>query len=208
MIIPPGLVGYDPNYRSSTPYDPALANKLLDRFGYKRGIDGYRTLPDGSPLQINIQRESSATSQGVAEIWKRGLDQIGIRAEQPVGNFADNMKAGTNCKLMMWTSAWVADFPDGENFLQLLYGPNAEQGNLGCYQSAAFDALYKKAISLPPGAERLQLYATMNRQMEADTAWRMGVVRMRNWVARPWIIGFKKHPIMHASWAYIDVLPH
>src|SRR3981081_154866 len=43
--IPPGVVGYDPNYRSRYHYDPVLANKLLDYFGYKRGADGYRTLP-------------------------------------------------------------------------------------------------------------------------------------------------------------------
>ena len=38
-IIPPGVVGYNPNYRSSIQYDPDLANRLLDRFGYKKSAD-------------------------------------------------------------------------------------------------------------------------------------------------------------------------
>jgi ABC-type transport system substrate-binding protein len=208
MVVPDGVVGHDPQYRSSIAYDIPLANKLLDHFGYKRGADGFRTMPDGQPLMLRITNEPNASSKVVSEIWKRGLDQIGIRADYPVSNFADNLKAATECKLMMWGGAWHADFPDGENFLQLLYGPNAGQGNNGCYQSPAYDALYKKAIALPPGPERNQLYAQMSRQMEADTAWSLHVSRVRNWLVRPWVKGFKKHPILHSDWQYMDIEKH
>ena len=44
----------------------------------------------------------------------------------------------------------IADFPEGENFAQLLYGPNSGKGNLSCYQSKAYDALYQQALTLPP----------------------------------------------------------
>jgi ABC-type transport system substrate-binding protein len=205
MIIPPGIVGHDPDYRRLAGYDIAVANKLLDRFGYKKGADGYRLTPDGKPLILRISREAALIYQEQAELWKRGLDQIGIRAEHPVSNFADNQKAAIECRLMMWGSAWNADYPDGENFLQLLYGPNARQGNNACYESAAFDALYKKAIALPPGAERTRLYAQMNRQAEVDGPWILHTWRIRNWLARPWVKGFKKHPILNAPWMYLDV---
>ncbi|HTD03225.1 ABC transporter substrate-binding protein, partial [Undibacterium sp.] len=208
MIIPVGVVGYDPGYRSSVQYDINLANKLLDHFGYKRGADGYRTMPDGSPLLIKKTTEAQSEKKVQSEILKRGLDKIGIKVDFNVGNFADNLKAGTNCQLQMWSAAWNADFPDGENFLQLLYGPKAAQGNHACYESAAYDALYKKAISLPLGAERNKLYVQMNRQMEADTPWIMHTTRIRSWLVRPWVKGFKKHPILHADWAYLDVDKH
>jgi ABC-type transport system substrate-binding protein len=208
MIMPPSVAGYDPDYRSSIRYDPELANKLLDKFGYRRGADGYRTTPDGKPLTVRIYRESALVYQEMAELWKRGLDKIGIRSEHPVGNFADNQKLAIECKLMMWSSGWNADFPDGENFLQLLYGPNAGKGNHSCYQSPAFDAMYAKATTLPPGTERNRLYAKMNRQVEVDGAWMVGVWRIRNYVAQPWVKGFKKHPILHAEWPYLDVGRH
>ena len=207
-IIPPGIVGHDPTYRSSIAYDILLANKLLDRFGYRRGADGYRTMPDGSPLLLKKTVEASATYKVMSEIWKRGLDQIGIRIEFPVSNFADNLKAASACKLSMWGGAWNADFPDGENFLQLLQGAKAGRGNHACYESAAYDALYSKAISMPLGAERNRLYAQMNRQMEADTPWALHSTRIRSWLYRPWIKGYKKHPIMHSDWAFIDVEKH
>ena len=205
MMVPAGVVGHDPDYRSSIVYDPVLANRLLDYFGYKRGKDGYRSLPDGKPLLLKIHTSASASAKLVSEIWKRGLDQIGLRVAFVVSNFADNVRAATECKLMMWGSAWHADFPEGENFVQLLYGPNAGRGNHSCYHSVAFDSLYRQAIGLPPGRQRSRLYVKMSQQMEADTAWALHVSRVRNWLVRPWVRGFKKHPILQSDWQYLDV---
>ena len=106
---------------------------------------------------------------------------------------------------MMWGGAWHADYPDGENFLQLLYGPNAGKGNYGCYRSEAYDSLYRQAATLPQGNERNALYVQMNRQMEADTPWVLHVSRTRNWLVRPHVQGFKKHPILLSDWQYLDV---
>ena len=204
-IVPVGVQGYDPAYRASFTYDPVLANKLLDHFGYKRGADGYRTLPDGKPLLIRINSEANSTSKIISEIWKRGLDLTGIRAEFPTQNFADNLKAATQCRLMMWGAAWHADYPEGENFAQMLYGPNAGQGNHACYESPAFDKLYKQMQATPAGPERLPIFNQMSRQMEADSVWGMHVSRLRNWLVRPGVKGFKKHPFMQSEWAFIDI---
>ena len=207
-IVPVGVQGHDPAYRSSLVYDPVLSNKLLDRFGYKRNADGYRSLPDGKPLIIRISSQPDGASKIGAEIWKRGLDKVGIRAEFPTQSFADNLKAADQCKLMMWGAAWHADYPEGENFAQALYGPNAGQGNHACYESAAFDTLYRTMQATPPGPERLPLYEQMTRQMEADSVWGMHVSRVRNWLVRPWVKGFRKHPFMESEWAYIDIEKH
>ena len=208
MPVPRGVVGHDPDYRSSIPYDIDLANRLLDHFGYKRGPDGYRNFPDGTTLEATMNREPDSVSRLYGELWKRGLDQIGIRLKLAFSNFADNMKAATECKLAMWGSAWYADFPEGENFLQLLYGPNSGQGNHSCYQSATFDALYKQFVATAPGAERNKLAVEMSRQIEADTPWALHSSRFRNWLVRPWVKGFKKHPIMQSDWKYLDVEKH
>jgi len=205
-MVPPGVVGNDPGYRSSIGYDIKLANQLLDYFGYKRGADGYRTMPDGTPLLIKKATESKADQKVQAEIWKKGLEKIGIRVEFNIGNFADNMKAASACQLQMWTGAWAADFPDGENFLQLLTSAKAGRGNHACYESPAYDSLYKSAVALAPGEARTRLYREMNRQMEADTPWVLHTTRIRNWITSARVKGYKKHPILHACWEYIDVI--
>ena len=205
MMVPPGVAGHNPEYVSSITHDSELASRLLDYFGYKKQADGYRTMPDGSPLLLRIRTDASASARTISEIWKRGLDRIGLKVAFEVGNFADNLKDAAGCRLMMWGGAWHADYPDGENFLQLLYGPNAGKGNYGCYRSEAYDTLYRQAAALPQGSERNALYVQMNRQMEADTPWVLHVSRTRNWLVRPHVQGFKKHPILLSDWQYLDV---
>lgn len=105
----------------------------------------------------------------------------------------------------MMGAAWTADYPDGDNFMQLLYGPNSSQSNNGCYESKAFDTLYEQSRRLPDSSERNRLFKQMNRQMEADTAWVLHVTRRSTRLIRPQITGYKKHPILHAEWLYMDI---
>jgi ABC-type transport system substrate-binding protein len=207
MPIPAGVVGHDPRYRSINAFDPALANRLLDRFGYAKGKGGWRTLPDGSALVLRLATGTSALEREFNELWKKSMDAIGVRIEFDAGKFADHLKAAKACKLMMWGAAWTADYPDGENFMQLLYGPNVGQSNNGCYESQAFDAFYRKAVRLPNSPERNLLFLEMTRQMEVDGAWSMHVSRERNQLIRPWVQGYKKHPILHAEYVYMDLAP-
>jgi ABC-type transport system substrate-binding protein len=207
MPIPPGVVGYEPGYKAVDQYDPLLANKLLDHFGYKVGADGWRTMPDGKPLVLHIATESGLAGRQFNELWQKSLERVKLKVVFDISKFGDNLKAAKACKLMMWGQAWTADIPDGDNFIQLLYGPNTGQSNNGCYESKAFDAFYEKARRLPDSPERRQLYLEMTRQMQVDGAWRIGVSRLRNQLIRPWVQGYKRHPIIHAEWQYLDIDP-
>ncbi len=207
MPIPAGVVGHDPRYRSINQYDPDLANRLLDYFGYKRGADGYRTLPDGKPLVLRYATGPSAVERDYNELWKKSMDVIGIRIQFDISKFADHLKAAKACHLMMWGAAWTADYPDGDNFMQLLYGPNTGQSNNGCYESKAFDAFYEKSVKLPGSPERNRLFLEMTRQMEVDGAWSLHVSRERNQLLRPWVKGYKKHPILHTEFQFMDLEP-
>jgi len=207
MPIPAGVVGHDPSYRSINRHDPALANKLLDYFKYAHGKDGYRTLPDGKPLTLRYASGTSALDREFNELWKKSMDAIGIRIEFQVTKFADRVKAAKACQLMMSGFGWIADYPDGDNFMQLLYGPNSQQSNNGCYESKAFDAFYEKSTRIPDSPERNRLFLEMTRQMEVDGAWSLHVSRERNQLLWPWTLGFKKHPALQAEFVYMDLAP-
>ncbi len=204
MLVPAGVNGHNPKYRSSIGYNPTLANKLLDHFGYKKGADGYRNLPNGKALVLKINTESGSSSLMYSELWKKNLDAIGIRADFRVSNFADNLKAATQCQYMIWGGAWHADYPEGENFTQLLYGPNVGRGNQSCYSSSAYDGLYKQAMQQPP-EKRMPYYEKMSRQIEADNPLILQDTRIRNWVIQSHVQGFKAHPIMNSNWQYLDI---
>jgi ABC-type transport system substrate-binding protein len=207
MPIPSGVVGHDANWKPLSNYDPAFANRLLDRFGYKKGADGYRTQPDGKPLVLRFATGTSAIDRQYNELWKKNMDAIGLRIDFQQGKFADHLKAAKVCQLMMWQAAWSADYPDGENFMQLLYGPNTGQSNNGCYESKAYDAFYEKMLKLPDSPERNRLFLEMTRQMEVDGAWILQTSRERNQLIWPWVKGYKKHPILHAEFIYMDLEP-
>jgi ABC-type transport system substrate-binding protein len=207
MPIPPGVVGHDPRYRSLNPYDPELANKLLDHFGFKKGADGYRRLPDGKPLVLKLASGTSTLEREQNELWKKSMDVIGVHIDFQISKFADHLKAARACQLMMWGAGWTADYPDGDNFMQLLYGPNSHQSNNGCYQSPAFDAFYVKSTQIPDSPERNRLFLEMTRQMEVDGAWSLHETQLRNALLRPWVRGYKAHPILQAPWQNMDIQP-
>lgn len=205
--VPPGVVGHDPQYRSIIRYDPVLANQLLDYFGFRKGPDGYRKNPDGTPLAIVLTSEPQAISREYDELWKRNLDAVGLRFESRKNAFSDNIKAARACQLAMWGAAWGADYPDGEDFTQLLYGPNVHEANNACYQSTAFDKLFDAARRMPDSPARTRLFDMMSRQMEVDGVWRLGVARYRNVLVHPWLVGYRYHPIVPAVFQYLDLDP-
>jgi ABC-type transport system substrate-binding protein len=203
--IPPGVAGHDPRYRSGIPFDPRMANALLDRFGYKRGQDGYRTQPNGNPLVIRYSSSPTERDRQFDELMKRSLDSIGVRLEIHKDRFAELIKLENDCRLMMRTSAWIADYPDGDNFMQLLYGPNSGQSNNACYQSPEFDRRYEKSRRLPDGPERDKLYREMARLIEVHTVWILADSRYRNVLLQPNVVGYKRHPVLHVEWLYLDL---
>ncbi|HTE15498.1 MAG TPA: ABC transporter substrate-binding protein [Burkholderiales bacterium] len=203
--IPPGVAGHEPQYRNSIAYDPRLANALLDKFGYRRSADGYRQQPDGKYLILKYYSSPSERDRQFDELMKRSLDAIGVRVEIHKDRFAELIKLANQCRLMMKHATWIADYPDGDNFMQLLYGPNTGQTNSACYRSSAFDARYEKSRRMPDSAQRNQLYREMTRQMEVDTAWLLTDSRYRNVLLQPYVIGYKKSAVNAAEWMYMDI---
>jgi len=203
--IPPGVAGHDPDYRTSTPHDPRAANALLDKFGYRKGPDGHRRMPDGGPLVIRYSSSPTERDRQFDELMKRSLDAIGVRLEIHKDRFPELIKLENQCRLMMRSAAWIADYPDGDNFMQLLYGPNTGQSNNACYRSEEYDRRYERSRLLPHGPERDRLYHEMARLMEVHTVWVLADSRYRNVLLQPHVKGFRKHPVLHQEWLYLDL---
>ena len=205
--IPPGAAGYDPAFRSpQMTYEPAKARALLDMFGYvDRDGDGYREFPDGRKLEIEMANEPDTTNKQFSELWKKCLDAIGLKIRFKIAKWPDLNKEAKAGKLAMWQVGWSADYPDGENFLQNLYGPNSGQSNFSNFKFKPFDELYERARKMPPSAERDKLYAEMNRIAIAYSPWIPQTHRLRNEIAQPWLIGYRKHPMYNQVWMYLDI---
>ena len=205
MPIPPGVAGFDPHYRRSIKHDPDAANALLDRFGYKKGPDGYRRLPDGKLLTLRYASQTDALAREFDELWQKAMRSIGIRLSIEKGKFSDQIREAIACHHQMWSYGWIADYPDGDNFMQLLYGGNVGQSNVACYKSPTYDALYEKSRLMPDSPDRTRLFEQMTRQFETDSPWRLGTAPFQNTLIQPRVIGYKAHPVLLADWRYVDI---
>ena len=154
---------------------------------------------------ITLWSTPEAIAREYDELWKKSLDVIGVRFATSKIKFADQIQKGRACQMQFAGAAWTADWPTADNFLQLSYGPNVGESNYACYKSAAFDEFYRQAQRLPDSPERNRLYRAMARQMEMDTTWVMGATRYKNTLFYPWMLGYKKHPILHAPWPFMDI---
>ena len=204
--LPPGVVGYDPKFTLGESFDPAKAKALLDMFGFvDRNGDGWRDMPDGSPLVFRYATAPSQLDRQFTQLWKKAMDSIGIRMEVETAQWPELRKKSKLHLLQSWQLSWGADYPDGENFYQLLYGPNCGSSNDGCFQLPEFDALYDKAAGMIPSPERDQVYQQMARLIAVYAPWKVNVHRKRNEMIQPWILGWRKHPFLHDCYKYADI---
>jgi ABC-type transport system substrate-binding protein len=205
--VAPLTAGYDPTFKSEmSEYNPARAKALLDAFGYvDRDGDGWRELPDGSVLKLEMATQPDQLSRQLDEIWKRSLTAVGIQLDFKPAKWPENLKNSRAGKLMMWRVGWVAAQPDGDTFLALGYGPNKGQANHSRFDLPAFNKAYARQRTLPDGAERDALFFEAKKLFVAYAPYKFVGHRMETSVNHPWVIGFRRHPFMRDFWKYVDI---
>jgi len=208
----PGVAGYDPNFRTTAnEYNLPKAKALLDMFGYvDRDGDGYRERPDGSPLELKFNSSPTAVDQQYDELWKRSMDDVGIRISFRKAKWPDLLKESYAGKLMMWQLGGTASAPDADTWLSSLWGPNkGMKGNQSRFDLPEYNRLYEKARVTPDGPERTKMYQEMTKLMVAYAPWKVNVHRILTDMWYPPMIGFRRPPVASQTfWKYIDIDPN
>jgi ABC-type transport system substrate-binding protein len=186
--IPPGIFGFDQGEAGINPivyrWDEARkapvrrsleeAKKLLAEAGYPNGYGS-----DGRQLTIKlITTAPTPESRTRLDFVRKQFDKLNIRLELDItdyNQFRTRTDAG-NFQFVTW--GWVADYPDPENFLFLLYGPNSKtvsgNENVVNYQNPKFDELFAKMRSMENTPERLELIRKMVAILREDSPWIFG----------------------------------
>jgi len=206
--LAPQIVGYDPEFRNVLArYSPALANALLDVFDYRDcDGDGWREQPGCAPLKLSYLTSTSG-SRDLDELLQKGTNSIGIRLEIKKTPFPDLIKNRQGGTYQLSGAAWGADYPDAENFMQLLYGPNAGPANESRFRLAAFDRLYEDIAASPDTPQRNEKLRQMSRLVAAYAPWIVNSNRIRTHLAQGWVTGYKPFPGGLARFMYYDVDP-
>jgi ABC-type transport system substrate-binding protein len=170
--VPPGLFGYDPGY--ANPFrrvDLARAKTLLREAGYPDGIDP----KTGKPLHLTFDTQDTSARgrlrfQFFCDAWaKLGID-VEIAATT-YNQFQDKVRRGAY-QLFMW--GWVADYPDPENFLFLLWSKMARSAggpNTANFDDPEYDRLFVAMRDLPNGDRRLETIRAMRALLERERPW-------------------------------------
>lgn len=156
----------DPAVREPA-YDPAVADRLLDAAGWKRGADGVRT-KDGKPLALTyVQFPESATGVRVATLVQSELDARGMRiAIKSLSNaqlFLPKSQGGTlaNGNFDMAYVPWPLGADPDDSFLFACSG----NANYMRWCDPQADALERRAVVTPSREERKRLYSAIQHRV-------------------------------------------
>ncbi|MCE4538684.1 ABC transporter substrate-binding protein [Pelomonas sp. P7] len=205
----PNTSGYDPAFKSEMgDYDPARAKALLDMYGYvDKDGDGWRDMPDGSPLVIVRNTEPNSLNRSIDELWDKALRAVGIRMEIKIQQWPENLKAVQAGNYQSWPVGSMASQPDGQGLLQRYYGPASGTANLTRFKDARFDALYERMQALPDGPERDALFKEAKRIAVAYMPYKVHVHRIVTDIEQPWMSGFYRPLFWQDFWQFVDIDP-
>jgi len=206
--LPPGLFGYDETY--TNPYrrkDLERAAQLLVEAGYPGGIDP----ATGRPLRLTFDTgDTSARGrlryQFFVDAWRRlGLDVV--IAATNYNQFQEKVRKGAY-QIFMW--GWVADYPDPENFLFLLWtamsrsrgGPNTAN-----FSHPRYDELFLAMRDRPNDEERRRLIREMVAILEEERPW-IELFHMESYtLIHGWMHNTKPLGMSFSTLKYEDVDP-
>ncbi len=185
--IPPGIFGYIDgeaginhqvyDWEKNVAQRKSLnkAAELLDEAGYPAG----RSQETGEPLTLYFDVPASGPDAKAQFDWlRKQFNKLGIQLvirSTDYNRFQDKMRSG-QAQLFQW--GWNADYPDPENFLFLLYGPNSKAvtggENAANYQNDKFDHLFELMRVMPDNAERQAIIKQMLNILTEDSPWIWG----------------------------------
>ena len=219
--VPPGIPGFLEGEAGINPYvydwvdgEPVrksldYARQLLAEAGYPNGRDA-RT---GEPLKIFIDVQSQAISNTQMNWMDRIFDKLGVQVEYRPADWNRTREKLLTGNTQIYSHGWLADYPDPENFLFLLYGPespllcNCDGANNSNYASEEFDQAFRKIRLLPPGPERDEQVALAVEQYRRDAVWLFAYNPKDVYLNNSWVHNNKRHGVSKGTLKYTRVDP-
>ena len=196
--IPPGLLGYDSTFVNPyQKFDPALAREELVKAGYPGG--------KGLPAFEYLSNDNT-TSRQWSEKFVKEMSDVGIKINVTAVTWPEFLNRIKNKKFQTAGMAWNADYPDPENFVQLLYGPNEAPGtNNANYKNPEYDSLYEELILTNDNQKKIQLIERMKEIFVEDCPWIPGVHRLSFGLFNKWVKNRKYNDIAPGNFKYIKI---
>lgn len=194
---PPALPGYDVNLKG-LPYDPAQARSLLAQSKY----GGPNGLPPIVYTASGIGNTAGPDVAAMAQMWEQNLGvKITIENIEP-DKYYDLLYSGQHGQL--FSGGWCADYPDPENFADVLFHSGAQQ-NTGQYSNPALDAILDQARTEQAVTKRIGLYQQAEQIIVQDAPALFISHAVSYMLVKPYVKGFVLTPIDIALERYLTL---
>ena len=202
QLVPPGVSGFDADLRRPA-FDPATANALLDRTGYRsRDAHNYRRQPDGKPLTLSFTIFSGTVWREIQTLFRRNLDAVGLRVEFKVVPTQDLFKEAAQGKFQINIHGRGGG-PRGLLF-SMLYGPAPPENNESRFRNGQYDRAFEEFLRAPDPATRLARARTMSALTEVYAPMIPLMVDVENAFVQPWVAGYNRSPFA-TYYKYVDI---
>jgi oligopeptide transport system substrate-binding protein len=162
-VLPPGMNGFKEG-RPGWPKDLDKAKALLKQAGFPNG--------EGLPV-VTILHRNDETTRTLAQVIQEDLAKVGIKTELAAREWNSFLEMVEKEPKPLFLLGWVADYPDPDNFLYVLF--NSKQfganGNHTWYSNPEVDALTDKARSIVDMKDRIPLYQKAEDIILEDCPW-------------------------------------
>ena len=207
--IPPGLSGYDENYQN--PFrvvDFERARQLLVEAGYSKGIDP----KTNKPLHLTFDTpDTSARGRITYQFYVNAWNRLGLDVEiaaTDYNQFRQKVEKGAY-QLFQW--GWIADYPDPENFLFLLWSAMAQATsggpNTANFSNPRYDELFLRMKGMEDGPARLAVIGEMLQLLEEERPWIELFHREAYSLYHSWVKNMKPMGLPFSTIKYRDVNP-
>ena len=163
-ILPPGFPGYDPTL-TGYEFDPERARQLLAESKY--GDDLENIPPIIMTSSGSFGASVSLDMEVVMQMWEKNL---GLTVNFQRTEFATFLSDLHKRRFQMFDIGWIADYPDPENFLDILFHSESSNNHTN-YDSPQVDALLMEARTETDEVRRFELYNQAERLILEDAPW-------------------------------------
>jgi oligopeptide transport system substrate-binding protein len=158
-FIPKGMPGFNETAIKGYTYNPAKAARLLAEAGY----------PNGANMP-SITLTTTVAYHNLIEYIQGELERANIKTKIEVTQGASLREMVAKNGINFFNGAWIADYPDGENYLSLFYSKNKIPfgPNYTGFNSPEFDKLFEQAYHVKSDEQRFALYRQMDNVIMAN----------------------------------------
>ncbi len=175
-----------------------LAKQKLVEAGYPGG--------KGLPELVLEYRASTTKTRQEYEWSRAALAKVGITLKANFQTFSAYVQRIESGNFQIAASGWQADYPDAENFYQLLYGPNKSPGpNSSAYANPEYDEVFEQARSMPSGPARFALFARLNDMIREDVPLIFSFSPVAVGLHQNWVRNFKRNMMLDLPFKYFDI---